>query len=123
MVDASTAAVAAADVDLRRTVADILYHEGYQVTEVADGETATDLLGARRCDALVLDRPLSRLDAMVALTGAEGRPPVVVVSGPDVDAVDRRNLAVLGIASLVTPVDPEHLLDAVACAVGRPAPA
>jgi len=115
--------VAAADAGLRRTVADILHDEGYVVTEVADGEVTTDLLGTRRFDALVLDRQLSPLDAMVALTGAGSRPPVVVVSGPDVDAVDRRNLAVLGVASLVTPLDPEHLLDAVACAVSRPASA
>ena len=114
-----TVVVAAADVDLRRTVADILYDEGYVVTEVADGEVATDLLGTRRFDAVVLDRDLPRLDAMAVLAGAGAHPPVVVVAGPGDDAVDRRDLAVRGIASLVTPVDPEHLLDAVACAVSR----
>jgi DNA-binding response OmpR family regulator len=114
-----TVVVAAADTDLRRAVADILYDEGYVVTEAADGETADDLLRRRRFDALVLDKQLPGMDAMTGLAGGD-HPPVVVMTGPEEDAGQRRNLAVLGIASLVTPVNPEHLLDAVASAVSRP---
>jgi DNA-binding response OmpR family regulator len=116
-----TVVVAAADIDLRRAVADILYDEGYVVTEVGDGETAGNLLRTGRFDALVLDKELPGMEAMSGLTGVGQHPPVVVMSGPEEDAGQRRSLAVRGIASLVTPVNPEHLLDAVASAVSRPA--
>ena len=41
------------------------------------------------------------------------------MSPHDVDSNDGKDLVVRGIAYLHKPVDPEHLLDAVATAVGR----
>lgn len=41
------------------------------------------------------------------------------MSAHDVDGIGRKDLAVRGIAHLHKPFDPEHLLDAVATAVGR----
>jgi hypothetical protein len=41
------------------------------------------------------------------------------MSAQDVDAIGAKDLVIRGIAYLQKPVDPEHLLDAVATAVGR----
>ena len=49
----------------------------------------------------------------------ENPPPTVLMSAHDVDSSGRKDLVVRGIAYLHKPVDPEHLLDAVATAVGR----
>ncbi|MGH9018405.1 MAG: hypothetical protein ACRDY1_11715 [Acidimicrobiales bacterium] len=46
-------------------------------------------------------------------------PLAVLMSAFGVDATDRRDLAVRGIAYLHKPLHPEHLLDAVAAAARR----
>ena len=56
---------------------------------------------------------------MAVLEAAENSPPAVIMSAHDVDPMGGKDLAVRGIAYLRKPVDPEHLLDAVATAVGR----
>jgi len=111
--------VADDDASVRGSVADILRLEGYTVTEVDDGDVVVDLVGTEHFDALVLDNRIPRLDGMTVLATLENPPPAVLMSAHDVDSNDCRDLAVRGIAYLHKPVDPEHLLDAVATAVGR----
>ncbi len=111
--------VADDDESVRVSVADILRLEGYTVTEADDGDVVLDLVGIERFDALVLDNRMPRLDGMSVLAALENPPPAVLMSAHDVDAGGRKDLAVRGIAYLHKPVDPEHLLDAVATAVGR----
>ena len=114
-------AVLVADDDevVRGSVSEILRLEGYAVTEAEDGDAALDLLGRDRFDVLVLDNHLLRLDAMAGLASVKDPPPAVLMSGIDLDPGGRKDLAVRGIAYLRKPVEPEHLLDAVATAVGR----
>jgi DNA-binding response OmpR family regulator len=117
----SPPAVLVADDDdkVRGSVSEILRHEGYAVTETDNGDVALDLLGRDRFDVLVLDNHLLRLDAMAGLASVENPPPAVLMSGIDLDPGGRKDLAVRGIAYLRKPVEPEHLLDAVATAMGR----
>jgi CheY-like chemotaxis protein len=114
--------VADDDAAIRTTVSDILRHEGYVVAEAEDGTTAQSLLRTRQFDALVLDDRMSELDGMAMLEAMDTVPPAVIMSADDVDSIGRKDLAVRGIGYLRKPVDPEHLLDAVATAVGRRRP-
>jgi len=118
---ATPPAILVADDDdaVRQSVADTLRLEGYAVTEADDGDTALGLLGTRRFDAVVLDNRLSEQHAMTELAAMENPPPTVLMSAHDVDSSGRKDLVVRGIAYLHKPVDPEHLLDAVATAVRR----
>jgi DNA-binding response OmpR family regulator len=118
---ATPPAILVADDDdtVRASVSDILRLEGYVVAEADDTDAALNLLGTERFDALVLDDALRQLDGLEFLTAVADAPPAVIMSAHDVDATDRKDLAVRGIAYLHKPVDPEHLLDAVATAVGR----
>jgi len=111
--------VADDDESVRASVADIRRLGGYTVTEAGHGDVVLDLLGTERFDALVLDNRMPRLDGTTVLAALENPPPAVLMSAHDVDAGGRKDLAVRGIAYLHKPVDPEHLLDAVATAVGR----
>jgi len=114
------AILVADDDDIARgSVSDILRLEGYAVTEAEDGDVALILLGTDRFDALVLDNRMPEIDGLALLAAADNPPPAVIMSGNDFDAGRRKDLAVQGIAYLQKPVEPEHLLDAVATAVGR----
>jgi DNA-binding response OmpR family regulator len=62
---------------------------------------------------------MPELDGMAVLAAAENSPPAVIMSTHDVDSMGGKDLVVRGISYLHKPVDPEHLLDAVATAVGR----
>lgn len=113
------AVLVADDDDIARgSVSDILRLEGYAVTEAEDGDVALILLGTDRFDA-VLDNRMPRLDGLALLAAADNPPPAVIMSGGDFDPGRRKDLAVRGIGYLHKPVEPEHLLDAVATAVGR----
>ncbi|HXQ43167.1 MAG TPA: response regulator [Acidimicrobiales bacterium] len=118
---AAPPAILVADDDdaIRGSVSDILRLAGYTVTEADDGDVALTLMGTDRFDALVLDNRMPRLDGMAVLAAAENPPPAVIMSGNDLDPGRRKDLAVRGIAYLHKPVEPEHLLDAVATALGR----
>jgi DNA-binding response OmpR family regulator len=116
---APTILVADHDEAVRASVSDILRLEGYAVSEAGDADTARRLLEEGRFDAFVLDDRMPQLDATAVLDAAPDPPPAVIMSAADVDATGRKDLAVHGIAYLHKPVDPEHLLDAVATALGR----
>ncbi len=111
--------VADDDESVRGSVSEILRREGYAVTEADDGDVALRLLGRDRFDVLVLDNHLLHLDGMAGLASVENPPPAVLMSGIELDPGGRKDLAVRGIAYLHKPVEPEHLLDAVATAMGR----
>jgi CheY-like chemotaxis protein len=111
--------VADDDQAVRGSVSDILRHDGYAVTETDDGDKVLNLLETQRFDALVLDNRMPLLDGMTLLAGAENPPPAVIISTQELDPGGRKDLALRGIAYLRKPVDPEHLLDAVATALGR----
>jgi CheY-like chemotaxis protein len=116
---APTILVADDDEVVRGSVSEILRHEGYTVTEADDGDMALNLIGRDRFDAIVLDNRMPRLDGMAVLAAADNPPPAVIMSGIDLDPGGRKDLAVRGIAYLHKPVEAEHLLDAVATALGR----
>jgi CheY-like chemotaxis protein len=119
--DSSRRSVLVADDDdaVRSGVADILRVEGYVVTEADDGDTALGLLGTDHFDALVLDNRMPGRDALAVLAAAPDPPPAVIMSTRELEPGGGKDLAVRGIAFLRKPVLPEHLLDAVATAVGR----
>ena len=114
--------VADEDEEARASVSDILRLGGYVVTEADDGVDVLDLLGTVRFDALVLDNRMPEIDGVAILDRVENPPPAVIMSSQELDSGGRKDLAVRGIAYLHKPVDPEHLLDAVATAVGRTSP-
>lgn len=115
------AAVLVADDDtvVRAGVADILRREGYVVTEAGDGDAALGLLGRHHFDALVLDNGMPGHDGLAVRAAAVDPPPAVIMSGRDLEPGRGKDLAIRGIAFVHTPVEAEHLLDAVATAVGR----
>jgi CheY-like chemotaxis protein len=115
------AAVLVADDDdaVRRSVSDILRLEGYVVSEVDDGSQAVTLLGREQFDVLVLNDRMPALDGQAVLAAVEDPPPTVIMSTGEADPGHRKDLAVRGIAYLHKPIDAEHLLDAVATAMGR----
>jgi two-component system response regulator MprA len=104
---------------VRSSVSDILRLEGYEVHEADDGDVALNLLATERFDALVLDDRLPRLDGMEMLAAVENSPPAVIMSNNDVESVGGKELTVRGISYVHKPVVTEHLLDAVATALGR----
>jgi two-component system response regulator MprA len=106
----------------RADVADILRLEGYVVTEADDGDAALGLLGTDRFDALVLDNRMPGHDGLAVLAAAVDPPPAVIMSGRALEPGRGKDLAIRGIAFVHKPVEPEHLLDAVATAVGRRRP-
>jgi CheY-like chemotaxis protein len=121
---ARPAAVLVADDDdaVRRSVSDILRREGYLVSEVDDSAHAVTLLAREQFDVLVVDDRMPALDGRAVVTAVENPPPAVIMSTGEADPVHRKDLAVRGIAYLHKPIDSEHLLDAVATAVGRGRP-
>jgi CheY-like chemotaxis protein len=123
-VRAKPAAVLVADDDaaVRSSVSDILRLEGYVVSEVDDSARAVTLLGREQFDVLVLDDGMPALNGQAVLAAVENPPPAVIMSTGEADPVHRKELAVRGIAFLHKPIDAEHLLDAVATAVGRGRP-
>ena len=107
------------DESFRRSVAKILRTVGYTVIQAADGLDALRLLTTMRFHVMVLDLKLPRLDGDRLLRTIPNPPPVVVVSGYELDAESQRRGDDRVVAYLRKPVQPEELLGSVEAAARR----
>jgi CheY-like chemotaxis protein len=101
---------------LRHSMCEILQSAGYMAVGVADGEDALRVLRTLRFDAMVLDLELPRLDEASLLADLFAPPPVVIVSGHELDGETRRRVGSRVVVHLTKPVPPEQLVQAVASA-------
>ena len=103
----------------RMALAHLLRHEGYEVDESADGESALQVLKHRSIDLLLLDLNLPDIDGFGVLAYLqEHRPglPVILLSGMPLNEIQheihrlpKRELPPL----LIKPIDPGQLLQMV----------
>jgi two-component system KDP operon response regulator KdpE len=104
------------DTDVRVCLAALLRHEGYDVSEVATGIAARELIRDEPPDVVILDLGLPLLNGTELLASLEDPPPVVVYSAfeyVDQDEVHRRFGDKVS-AFLRKPIHPQVLLAAVA---------
>jgi len=106
------------DDGVRTTVAEILRRARHSVAVAEDGRAALDRLQELRVGVLVMDVRMPRLDGVGLLRALEEPPPAVVMSAYRVDDDLRRSLGSSVAAYLRKPFRPEHLLAAVAGALG-----
>jgi CheY-like chemotaxis protein len=107
----------------RSPVADVLRDAGYITVSVSDRYGALKVMRTLKFDAMVLDLATPELDGAALLGGLTMPPPVVDVSGWDLDAESRQKLGRTVVAQLPKPVDPKELLAALARAFKpRPPP-
>lgn len=103
----------------RMALAHLLRHEGYEVDEAGDGESALEYLKHRTIDLLLLDLNLPDIDGFGVLAYLqEHRPglPVILLSGMPLDEIQQeiRRLPKHELPTLLLkPVDPEQLLQMV----------
>ena len=103
---------------VRASVADVIRTVGYTVIEASDGHDALRFLTTMRFNAMVLDLHMPRLGGIAMLSALSKPPPVVVLSGYELDEEDRREFGQAIVTHLRKPVPPEMLLDVLADAVG-----
>jgi CheY-like chemotaxis protein len=103
---------------VRASVADVIRTVGYTVIESSDGEDALRLLSTMRFHAIVLDLHMPRLGGVALLSALPKPPPVVVLSGYELEEESRRQVGRAIVTYLRKPVPPRVLLDALADAVG-----
>jgi len=103
---------------VRVSVADVIRTAGYTVIESSDGEDALRLLSTMRFDAIVLDLHMPRLGGVAMLSALPKPPPVVVLSGYELEEESRQQVGRAIVTTLRKPVPPSVLLDALADAVG-----
>ncbi len=103
---------------VRASVADVIRTAGYTVIESPDGEDALRLLSTMRFDAIVLDLHMPRLGGVAMLSVLPKPPPVVVLSGYELEEESSQHVGRAIVTTLRKPVPPSVLLDALADAVG-----
>ena len=106
------------DDGVRTTVAEILRRARHTVAVAEDGWAALNRLKELRVGVLVMDVRMPRLDGGGLLRALADPPPAVVISAYRVDDDLRRSLGTTVAAYLRKPFRPEHLLAAVAGALG-----
>jgi CheY-like chemotaxis protein len=104
---------------VRTSIAAVLRSEGYDVTEVWDGQDAVPLLKGDQFDAMVLDLRMPLVGGASLLAALTNPPPTVILSATEMTGEDRARVGEAVMAELTKPVAPRRLLDAVAAAVGR----
>lgn len=108
------------DATSRITLAHLLQHAGYDVTQAADGEAAIDILEKEPFDVVVTDIVMGTVDGIEVLHTARlqpGAPRVILLTGHG--TLDTAVIAVRAGAHdyLLKPASKENLLDSVARAV------
>jgi CheY-like chemotaxis protein len=103
---------------VRATVADVIRTVGYTVIEASDGADALRFLSTMWFNAIVLDLHMPRLDGATLLSSLRRPPPVVVLSGYEMEEESRRRFGRAIVTYLHKPVPPPILLDALSEAVG-----
>ena len=117
-----TILVAEDDVELRRSLVDLLELPGYTVLQAADGNQALDLV-AERPDVLVLDLHMPKRDGLSVLEALGDPPPLVILYSAFSlyypEQIFARGLRGKIFRTLRKPAPPSHLLDAVADAMAE----
>ncbi|MHB8680932.1 MAG: response regulator [Acidimicrobiales bacterium] len=103
---------------VRTSFAEIISSVGYSVITAEDGLEALAILSDTAVGMVVLDVRMPRLDGITMLGLIDDLPPVVLLTAMPFNAKDKMADKVLWY--MQKPVDPQHLLDAVASAIGSP---
>jgi two-component system chemotaxis response regulator CheY len=101
---------------MRRMVAHVLRHGGYEVLEAADGEEALAIARSRRVDAVLTDHHMAKMDGIALVRHLRAlddykRVPVMLLTTES--APELKQLAREAGASgwMVKPFDPERLVE------------
>jgi len=105
---------------VRQSVAELLRSAGYDALEADNGESALRVLRDRDVSAVVLDVRMPRIDGFAVLDALEHPPPVILMSGYEMDTDEEERIDSKIFVQLVKPFHPLRLLDAVAAAIGPP---
>jgi CheY-like chemotaxis protein len=108
---------------VRASVAELLRSAGYSVAEAEDGAGALEVLSRCRVGALVLDLRMPGVDGLKVLDALSDPPPVIITSAFTLDLDEQQRVDAKIFVHLVKPFHPRRLVEAVASAIGRPAPA
>jgi len=98
------------DEGFRRSVASLLRHDGYRVSEAEDNESALQILGEQDIALLVLDLGLPSGEGLQLLDQITDPPPVLLTSGSGVVQFEDPRVSVF----LAKPCPPPQLLEVVA---------
>jgi CheY-like chemotaxis protein len=101
---------------VRSSLAEVLSSTGYTVATAEDGVVALALLQDMEVGLVLLDLKMPRIDGLTLLEMIVAPPPVVLLTAQPLSGFDHHSPKVL--CSLQKPVDPGHLLDIVASAIG-----
>jgi FixJ family two-component response regulator len=107
---------------VRRALARLMFSAGFRARSYASGADFIDSLGSHRPDCVILDLHMpgmSGFDVQVWLKTRNIELPVVIITGHDVPASDRRALEGGAAACLRKPMDDEVLLKAVTDALSH----
>lgn len=101
------------ETNMRKTLADILAHEGYVVTTASSGEEAVDICAAAPQDVVLMDVRMPGIDGFEALrrirqTSAEAR--IILMSAYTINELRRQALEEGAIAVLPKPLDIEKVV-------------
>ncbi|MHB8328537.1 MAG: response regulator [Acidimicrobiales bacterium] len=107
------------DESIRTSFAEIISSNGYSTMEAEDGVVALELLSILDIGVVVLDVRMPRLDGLSLLEMIDDPPPVVLVTAASFEESGRGGVSKI-LWYLQKPVDPAHLLDAIASAIGTP---
>lgn len=108
---------------IRTSVAELLRTAGYSVAEAEDGGSALAVLAERPVGVLVLDLRMPGVDGLKVLDTLSAPPPVIITSAFTLELDEQQRVDAKIFVHLVKPFHPRRLIDAVASAIGRPAPA
>lgn len=104
------------DKAVRESGAEILRSAGLTVAEAEDGEVALQILRDIHPRLILLDLRMPRKDGFSLIASLDGRTPVMVMSGCDVDEDVRSRLRDRVSEILLKPVPPLVLMDKVMAA-------
>jgi len=106
---------------IRKSLRRLLVASQLDAMVYASGQEFLDSLGGRQPDCLVLDLQmpgLTGLEVQRTLAGARVRFPTIIITAHDEPETRARCLSAGAVAYLCKPLHDEHLLDAIATAVG-----
>jgi CheY-like chemotaxis protein len=106
------------ELDIRRSVSEVLRTSGFRVAEAEDGAVAYGLLSEHRYGMVLLDIRMPVLDGVSLVEALQEVPPIIVYSAYSLDAGERARLGTKVVRYLRKPVSPEQLLSAVQNVLG-----
>jgi two-component system chemotaxis response regulator CheY len=107
------------ELDIRRSVSEVLRTAGFTVAEAEDGDVAFGLLSTHRYGMILLDIRMPARDGVSLVEALREVPPVVVHSAYSLGEEERARLGGKVVRYLRKPVSPQQLLATVQGILGE----